>query len=345
MTLLASLLVFGVLILFHEFGHFAAAKAVGIRVDEFSIGFGPLLFGFRRGETKYSIRLIPALGYVKMAGEAPDEVDLEDGYMRKPLWGRALTSFAGPLMNFVLTFLLFTLIFAVWGVSQPLLDSSVIAEVIPESPAAAAGLQSGDRILSIDGRPVSDWNGVVVEVSQRPGSRLEVLVEREGQTISLSAVPQTNPQDPTRGWLGIVPQHRSVRVPLGESLRLGIRETWSMLTLWIRGLASVLARQTEASLMGPVGITQMIGQAAQLGLVNLLYLAGALSANLGLINLLPLPALDGSHLAFMAIELVRGRPIDPRKQSLVHVIGFAILLALIAVVTYRDILRIGASIP
>lgn len=346
MTAIVSIVIFGLLIMVHEFGHFLAAKRAGIRVPELAFGFGPRLAGFRAGETEYNLRLFPLGGFARMAGTNPDDPeDMNDprGFNRRTVGQRMAVIAAGPIMNFALAVVLFSLIFGVYGVAEPVPGSTVVGEVIPGFPAEAAGLQKGDRIVAIEGVTLNDWDQLVDIVQRNVGRTIRLTIERSGRLMTVPVIPAPNPNDKQRGFLGVSRQVVIQRESLPAAIKDGLVQTVSITILWLKGLVMMITRRAAVDLTGPVGITQMIGQAAQAGLVNVISFAAALSANLGLWNLLPIPALDGSRLVFLGFEKLRGRPVSPEKENFIHLVGFAFLILLIVVVTYRDILRIKVS--
>lgn len=337
-TFVVSVLVFGLLIFIHEFGHFLVAKRVGIKVLEFALGMGPKLFGFQKGETLYSLRLFPIGGFVRMAGMEPQDLDDERGFNKKSVWQRMAVISAGPAMNLVLAVFLFASIFAFIGLPRP---EPIIGEVIPGHPAAAAGLQPGDRILAINGEKVGSWAEMVALIQKHPGQPLTLEVQRGQERLKIKLVAESRRTDDGRelGFIGIG-QALGRQNPL-EALKNGLLQTIGIVFFWFKALALMISRKMAPDFAGPIGITQMIGEATRSGLTNLLSLAGALSANLGLINLLPIPALDGSRLLFLLLEAVRGKPIDPARENFIHLIGFAVLIFLAIVIAYQDLLRLG----
>jgi len=340
-TLAASILVFGLLILAHEFGHFIVAKRAGIKVTAFAIGFGPPLVRWQRGETTYSLRLFPIGGYVLMAGTDPEEPVTEDGFNAKSVGWRSAVLAAGPLMNFALTIVLFSLLFGVYGLPVDINENSTaLGQVAPGYPADRAGFLPGDVILSIDGREVSTWTEVDRAVEEALGRELTFVVRRGSETLTIKVSPTTDPERPDQGIIGVAPTLRYQRVGLGRALYEGVTETWRVLVSWLGSLVALILRRAPLDFAGPVMTVKFIGTTARAGLENLIYLAGFLSLNIGLFNLLPFPALDGGRLTFLAYEGVSGRKVDPRKENLVHFIGFAALILLIILVTYRDILRL-----
>jgi len=341
LTLTASVLIFGLLILAHEFGHFVTAKAAGIRVVEFAIGFGPRLVSWGRGETTYSVRLFPIGGFNLMAGMDPDEPAGEDSFRSKSVGWRSAVLAAGPLMNFTLTVVLFSLMFAVFGLPTGVnTGSTALGQVVPGYPADRAGLLPGDVIVAIDGRGVSTWNDIVGIIAASPGKELTLVFERDGGRHTVVVSPTTDPERPGEGVIGVAPT--LVFTPIGpvQALYEGVVETWRVLTAWLSGIVGLILGRAPLDLAGPVMTIRFIGTTVRSGLVNLMYLAGFLSLNIGLFNLLPFPALDGGRLTFLAYEGLSGRKVDPHKENLVHFIGFATLILLIILVTYRDILHL-----
>lgn len=326
---------------FHELGHFAVAKFVGIKVHEFSLGFGPKLLTLPKGDTSYNLRILPLGGFVRMAGMDPNEKDEEDdgrGFNSKTVGQRIAVIFAGPLMNFLLAVLLFSTIFIFQGIP---VATTVISEVIPDFPAAKSGIMAGDRILAVDGQPVDSWEELSGTISQKPEQEIEVTVLRDGVEKSFRVF--TARDENNTGKLGIYPEQGLSKGNLFQALALGAdytaRITWMILDF----VAKMILGQTPADVGGPVRVVSEIGKAAQVGFFFLLQLSAFLSINLGLFNLFPIPALDGSRILFLFWEKVRGRPVDPVKENFIHLIGFGLLLLLIVVITYNDILQVFLS--
>lgn len=342
-TFAASVLVFGLLIAFHELGHFLLARRAGVRVHEFALGFGPKVVAWRRGETSYALRLLPLGGFVRMAGTSPDEADDPRGFARKTLGQRFSVIVAGPLANFLLAAVLFAVVFAAYGITVPA-DGTRVGDVLEGYPAAEAGLRPGDRVLSIAGRPVRSWQDLVDIVQANPGRPIVFVVERDGAERSLTVTPRANPQRGGRGFVGMSPEVTVRRLSVPAAAWQGVAHTGRIALLWAESLARMLRGGGGADLAGPVGIIATIGEQARIGLVNVVWLAAVLSANLAFINLLPVPALDGSRLVFLGLEAVRGRPIDPEKENFIHLVGFAMLMLLIMLVTFRDIQRLSPGL-
>lgn len=341
LTFIASVFVFGLLIIFHELGHFIVAKIVGIKVTEFSLGFGPKLLTVPRGETTYNLRLVPLGGFVNMAGMDPneetDENDIDRGFNKKSVWQRIAVIFAGPLMNFFLAVLLFAVIFMFQG--QPVPSSGTgIGDVMPDYPAAIAGLAAGDKILSIDGITVDNWNDMVAIINERPEKDIAVVVLRDGSERPVEM--KTIRGEDGLGKMGIYPAEEYVKIGFLQSISLGLQWTVTFTAVIMEFISKMIFGQVPAELGGPVRIVNEIGVAAQLGFLMLLKLAAILSLNLGLFNLFPIPALDGSRILFLLWEKIRRRPFDPVKENFIHLVGFGLLLMLMLIITYNDILQI-----
>lgn len=339
LTFIASVFVFGMLIFFHELGHFMVAKLVGIKVHEFSLGFGPKLFGIPKGETSYNLRALPLGGFVRMAGMDPneeeDEKDEGRGFNKKTIGQRIAVIFAGPLMNFLLAVLLLALIFAFQGLP---VATTGIENVLPGYPAEKAGIVAGDKIVAINGQRVENWEELVGLINQMPEENVKVTVMRDGTERQLEM--KTVRDENGLGKIGIVPAKGFRKAGLFQSLVLGVEWTGRVTFMILDFISKMIFGQAPADLGGPVRVVSEIGKAAQIGFFFLLQLAAFLSINLGLFNLFPIPALDGSRILFLAWEKVRGRPVDPVKENFIHLVGFGLLLLLMVVITYNDILQI-----
>lgn len=336
LTVIASIVIFGLLIFAHELGHFLVAKKARIGVTEFAIGFGPRLFGWQRGETTYSLRLFPLGGFVRLVGENPEESELAGSFQSKPVWQRFAVIVSGPLMNFFLAVLLFSLIYFAF-VGIPLYNSTAIGNVLPGGQAEATGLLPGDRLLSIAGRDVENWQQLVKAINDHPEQEITIEFLRNDVPQSMQITPRLDPET-GRGLIGISPQVRLYSFL--PSLRQGLSHTFWFLGFIAGNIVQMITGRVAPDVVGPVGIVQIVGEVARTGIVNLLSLAAIISVNLGLLNILPIPALDGSRLMFLIVEALRGRPVDPRKESFVHFIGFTVLIFLMIVVAYRDLLRL-----
>lgn len=330
-TFIIALLVFGLLVFFHEFGHFIVAKLTGIKVIEFSIGFGPQLFEFKYHETDYSVRLLPLGGFVRMEGEEEETHDPR-AFNNKPVLTRMGVIVAGPIMNFLLAILLISIISFFAGTATTKIS------VVSNRPADLAGLKDGDIIYSVDGNKVNTWEEIVTNISQKPDKKIDIKVLRDGNIISYNIKTDVE-KETKRGIIGI----KSViaKHSIGQSIQSGFKTTFWVIKMILIGLIQMLKGQVKADVVGPVGIVHIVGEAAKVGLFNVLYLAAIISINLGLFNLFPIPALDGSKIVFLGVELLKGKPLDPEKEGLVHFIGFALLMVLMVFIIFKDIKRLN----
>ncbi|MGI6357514.1 MAG: RIP metalloprotease RseP [Bacillota bacterium] len=339
MTILLAVIMIGVLVFAHELGHFLAAKASGIMVLEFAVGMGPLVLSRQVGETRYSLRLLPIGGFARMAGEDVDEannlVPDHRRYDKKPLYARALVSVAGPLTNFLLAALIFAVVFMFMGVPS---EQPLVGALSPGWPAAAAGLEVGDRIVSIAGQPVERWQDIQPLVADWDGQQTTIVVERAGQQLSFPITPWAD-QETGQVMIGIGPQ--SERFSFLGSIAMGWQETVWFTDQIISILSNMVTGKIPAEGAGPIGMIVMVGEVARTGFVNLLTFAAIISIQLGLFNLLPIPALDGSRLVFFLIEAVRGKPVDPEKENMVHFLGFVLLMVFMVLITFKDLQRLN----
>jgi len=351
-SILAFILVLGPLIFIHEFGHFLCAKLFGIRVLKFSLGFGPKVFGRTVGETEYLLSAFPLGGYVKMYGESlTDEVasDQEEfSFSHKAIWQRFLVVLAGPLFNLVFAVLLFSSIFAVMGVSQPV-KAARIGGVTMDSPAAKAGLAANDLILSINGAPVTEWHEVARLIRLSAAKPVTLIVQRGEQTLTLTGQPKME-QDKnifgevidTRYMLGIRVADELVRISPVEALQTGALHTWTLIKITILGVVKIIQKVVPASeLGGPIRIAQIAGQQMAAGWVNLLHFTGLLSVSLGVLNLFPIPILDGGHLVFFAVEAIRRKPLSMETRERLQTVGLVLLISLMLFVFYNDFRFLG----
>lgn len=330
-TLIAAIFVFGVLIFVHEFGHFIIARLSGIRVLELAIGFGPKLISWRRNETDYSLRIFPLGGYCRMLGENPEEVNEPNSFPSKPALHRAAVLAAGALMNLLLALIIFFVVFF-FLVGTPRTDTTILGEVFSDSPAEQAGLQPGDTVISIDAVAVRNWAEMVAVIETRPDQTVPIVVRRDGlereYSVRIEPVPATG-----KGMIGVATPVQKYR--FAGSIATSLDRFGDV----IFSMYHVITGQAPLDVVGPVGIIITVGEVAETGFINLLWLTALISISLGLVNLLPVPALDGGRLLFVLVEAIRGRPLDPEKEGIIHFIGFAVLILLILLVTYNDLLR------
>ena len=338
MTLLASVFVFGLVVLVHELGHFVTAKSVGMRVDEFAIGFGPKIVQFRKGETLYSWRAVPLGGFNKIAGMDPDEPQDERSFQQKSLAARMLVIVAGSLMNLFLPVLLFSAVFMSTGINTPT-EQAVIGTVLPGKPAATAGILTGDKIERIDGKAIEGWTQFVNVIKVSSGKILLVEGLRDGKSFQVQMIPEYDDKS-DKGIVGVLPQMNRYQPGAAEAVGLAVKQTYFVTAEMTNGLWKMMTRQTSAEVAGPIGVAQMAGEVAQLGFIPLLQFAAFLSINLGIINLLPVPMLDGGHILTLAVEGLRGRPLERNRQQFIQMIGFVLLILLFLVATFKDISRL-----
>jgi regulator of sigma E protease len=428
-TVISFIIVLGILITVHELGHFLVAKAIGLGVERFSIGFPPKMFGFKRGDTEYCVSWIPLGGYVKLKGENPEEahVDSEDPkhFMSRPPYQRAGVIVAGPLMNLILAFLIMPLVFLLgmniptyfekppitgWiepgspadiaGVARGKLILSVnghpvrtwedLSEVLPPPgtveltledpggvhsvildttdeedgrlgiypeidpvvgslasgyPAGEAGIQEGDRILSLGGVPVSHWLEVASIIHASPEKPITFGIERDGEKVNISVVPKLDERT-GYGLVGISPRTDTLkrRYNAAEALRRGTEKNLQLLGLTFDFLWDLITLNSSiTNIGGPIMIFQVTGQAAKAGISTFIEFMAFLSLQLGVLNLLPIPVLDGGHLVFLAAEGIKRKPLNLRTRETAQKMGFFFLLLLILIISYNDIIRIITS--
>jgi regulator of sigma E protease len=341
------LIVLGVLVFFHELGHYLAARWCGVHVETFSIGFGRALASWRdRAGTAWKVGWIPLGGYVKMHGqERPEEVRAAwipgRTFQGKPVGARAIIVAAGPVANFLLAAVLFTGLFATAG--QPVILPEV-GEVVAGGAAQQAGLATGDRILAIDGEQVTRFEDIQRIVSARPAQRLTLAIRRGGRTEEVALTTGVREQGGRQvGSLGVAARATEFRrLPPGAAVAAGLGHTWYVAEQTLAGVWQMIAdgRGTE-DLGGPLRIAQLSGEVAQLGVASLVDFIAVLSINLGLINLFPIPILDGGHLLFFLAEALRGRPLPARAVEYGFRAGFAVLVGLFVFATWNDLSHLG----
>ncbi|MBB3109429.1 regulator of sigma E protease [Paenibacillus phyllosphaerae] len=414
-----TVMVFFVIVTIHEWGHYYFAKRAGILVREFAIGFGPKLFSIKRGETRYTLRLIPAGGFVRMAGEDPELVEVQPGqtvavrlnedlvtriyldrlderanvirgeveaidieknltialetdgiiekyrvhpqalmiakgretqiapidrqFGSKSVWARVLAIAAGPIMNFVLAFVLFFAYFQMAGVPLDNPDHLLVAEVVDGKPASKTDLKQYDVIDSVNGVKIgTDYDKMIDVIAKSPNKSITLTVIRDGKTISIPMTPLPDPETGD-GKVGISAAYHYPTRDAGfmETFPLTAKAMKNMTIAIFDGFKKLILGDFKLDdLGGPVRTAQVTGQIAAQGFSELTKWTAILSLYLGIFNLLPIPALDGSRLLFLLLEALRGRPIDPNRESMVHFIGFAMLMLLMLAVTYNDILRL-----
>ncbi len=357
-TLISFVVALGILIFIHEFGHFVVAKLFRIRVERFSLGFGPRLLGKEVGDTDYRISAFPLGGYVKMLGESTDEEIPEEllpvSFSHQPLRRRIAVVAAGPGSNLVLAVLIYALIFGLFGLTKSTTD---IGSVTPESPAAAAGLKAEDRILAVDGVPVQEWGQLSTLIQESGGKPIRLKVQRGDDVFTVQLTPEIKQtrtilgEEVNRPLIGIVASDNYIveKVNPLQAVYYAIIHAGSMIKLTFVVLGKLIVGAiSPRTLAGPIGIAQMSGQVAKAGPLAFLSFLALLSINLGILNLLPIPVLDGGHLLFFSIEGVMGKPLSIRKRELAQQVGLFLLIVLMVFVFYNDIYRLvypGSTFP
>ena len=363
-TIVPFLFVLTIVVFFHELGHFLVARWCGVKVKVFSIGFGPEIFGwFDRKGTRWRVSWIPLGGYVKFAGDegAASTPDLDEigrmseeeragAFHLKPLWARIAVVAAGPLANFLLAIVIFTMMFAFVGRQ---ITTAHVDRIAPDSAAEEAGIEIGDLIVSIDGQDINSFSDMQRIVSVSADLTLEIVVERSGELLTLQATPKRREMTDRFGnvqkigLLGISrtanPENfRLERYSLPQAVIIGVQETYFVIKRTLGYLRDVIVGREDASqLGGPIRIAQVSGQVATLGIIPLINLAALLSVSIGLINLFPIPMLDGGHLLYYAIEGILGRPLGEKAQEFGFRIGLALLLMLMIFATWNDVTNLS----
>jgi regulator of sigma E protease len=337
------IIVLGALIFVHEFGHFIVAKKSGVRVERFSLGFGPPLWRKQWGETEYRISVIPLGGYVKMYGEHPEEEVAEPGvsFLHQSVWRRIPIVAAGPLFNVLFAVVLIACIH-VAGV--PIETSVQIGRILEGSAAEQAGLQPGDVVLAIDGQAIHRIHELKTHITSSQGEPLTLRVDRDGRELRIPLKPQmASEAHEWRIGVELRPGEVTIRrsnplVALGQ----GVAWTWRITKLSVLGFGRILTGSIPASesLAGPLGIAREIGRQARYGWRNVVFFTAGISISLAILNLLPIPILDGGHLLFFAIEIVNGKPLSIRKREIAQQVGLLILVGLMLFAFYNDIVNL-----
>ena len=346
-TLIILILILGILIFVHEFGHFIVAKKTGVHVEEFALGMGPKIFKWKRKNdpTVYSLRLFPIGGFCAMAGEVVEEQDKKlkkDQYMcnKKP-YQKFLILVAGVTMNFILALVLFFLQGIIWGSSTQL---SYIGLVTENSAIAKAGIEEGDRVVSINGVKTDTWDKIQVALALKNTDKTyDFVVKKEDGSINKYEVTPDYQKDEDGNEVMVFGFGAGNKLNKGiwNSIKYAFIKFYSVITSMVLIIIKLFTGALGLkSLAGPVGMYTVVGESAKLGIQNLLYLTAYLSVNLGFINIIPFPAFDGGRILFVVIEKIKGSPVKPEVENWFHTIGFILLMILMIVITYQDILRL-----
>ena len=328
MTIIYALLIICVLIFFHELGHFMAAKACGVKVNEFAIGMGPKVLKKQKGETLYSVRAFPLGGFCAMEGEDEDSQD-ERAFNRKSVWKKAIIIVAGAAMNLIIAIILMIAVNYMNGV-----PTTTISQVEENSPAYTAGIQKGDKILSINDKKINSWDDVQAVKNAVNTRELNIKVQRKDTELNIKTTLKENDRNKI---IGIVPVSEKNIV---KAIANGPSATWNMAKSMYSGLYSLITGKVSAKeLSGPVGIVYLINKGISRGFATVLYLTSLISLNLAIINMLPLPALDGGRLLMVIIRRLTGKAISSKVEGVIHAVGLGLLLLLTIYATWNDIVR------
>jgi regulator of sigma E protease len=342
MTILVAIVGLSALIVVHELGHLLAAKAMGVKVTEFGVGFGPPLLKKKVGKTLYSLRIILLGGFVKMAG-MNDEEEGPESYSSKAAWRRALIIFAGPFANLLAAVLIFAVVFM--GISPPTME---VETIMPESLAADVGLQEGDRIVTVDERNVESWRQFQETVGdKRPGDEVELVVERDGELREYLGALTADERDPGRALVGVQPKASEENYGHLEALWLGVEQTGRLIGLfgWFLGQLATGEVDLYDSVSSPIGVVGVSSDIASQGASSFARLLALISVNLAVFNLLPILPLDGGHLFFIAAEKVLRRPVSAETVGRIAAVGIALILMLFVFSTYADLSKIFTGQP
>ena len=347
---ISFIIVLGVLVFFHELGHFLLARLCGVGVEKFSLGFGPRIVGKTIGITDYRISAIPLGGYVKMIGEEPgadiDPKDIPLSFTHKSVWKRFLIVAAGPTSNIILAVAIYFCFFQIYGMTR---IEPVIGSVMEKSPAEAAGLQKGDRILAIQNRAMDTFDQMAIAITESQGKTITFRVKRGEATFEVEIVPGKEEKtmfgetvDTFLIGVASSPEHvQYLKLNPLQALTQSFVQTWQVTRLMFVGIVQMIKGEVSAkNLGGPIMIAQMAGDQAKQGPLNLIYFIAFISINLAILNFLPIPVLDGGHLLFFIIEAFTGKPVNMKIREIAQQVGIFLLMALVVFVFYNDITRL-----
>jgi regulator of sigma E protease len=347
---ISFIIVLGVLIFFHELGHFLIARLCGVGVEKFSLGFGPRIIGKTIGITDYRISAIPLGGYVKMVGEEPgaylDPEDVHLSFTHKSVWKRFLIVAAGPTFNILLAVGIYFLFFQIYGMIRV---EPIIGSVMENSPAQSAGLQKGDRIIAIENRDINSFDDMVMEVTNSQGKPINLIIKRGETSFPVKIVPKKEEKtmfgETVHTFLmGVTssPDHvQYLKLNTLQAISQSFVQTWQVTRMMFVGIVQMIKGEVSAkNLGGPIMIAQMAGDQAKKGPLDLIYFIAFISINLAILNFMPIPVLDGGHLLFFIIEAVTGKPLNLKVREFAQQVGIFLLMALVVFVFYNDIARL-----
>ncbi|MBS5965912.1 MAG: RIP metalloprotease RseP [Finegoldia magna] len=331
-TIISSIIIFLLVILIHEFGHFIVAKMNGVSVLEFSVGMGPKLFQKESNGTLYSLRLLPVGGYCQLEGE-DEENDSPNSLNNQSPLVRLKVILAGAIMNFILAFILLILLMSVSRVSTE------VSGVLEDSPAYSSGIETGDKIVSINGKNVSDGEELLKNIKESQGD-LDIGVIRNSQSKNIKVTPRLE-NNVRKIGVNFQEEYDIKNFSLIKGFKKGVITFLNLTGMLYKFLGMLITGQLGlGGVSGPVGVVKEIGNAAKTGVANLIFLLAYININLGVFNLLPIPALDGGRAIFILIEMIFGKKISQEKEGYIHMVGLILLLALIAVVTIKDVIKL-----
>ncbi|EFH92499.1 RIP metalloprotease RseP [Finegoldia magna] len=331
-TIISSIIIFLLVILIHEFGHFIVAKMNGVSVLEFSVGMGPKLFQKESNGTLYSLRLLPVGGYCQLEGE-DEENDSPNSLNNQSPLVRLKVILAGAIMNFILAFILLILLMSVSRVSTE------VSGVLEDSPAYSSGIQTGDKIVSINGKNINDGEELLKNIKESQGD-LDIGVIRDSQSKNIKVTPRLE-NNVRKIGVNFQEEYDIKNFSLIKGFKKGVITFLNLTGMLYKFLGMLITGQLGlGGVSGPVGVVKEIGNAAKTGVANLIFLLAYININLGVFNLLPIPALDGGRAIFILIEMIFGKKISQEKEGYIHMVGLILLLALIAVVTIKDVIKL-----
>jgi len=347
LAVILVIIAFSLMIFVHELGHYLMAIKVGVKVEIFSLGMGPKIFSFKKNGIEYRLSAVPIGGYVKMLGEDPSEpAKGEKGeFSSQPAGNRFKVLISGALLNYLLGLLLITIVFMV---GYPVITTK-IGGLVDDYPAKKAGIQAGDRVIAIDGKPVSDWEALIEEMHKKTAGDVNVTVDRNGSKMDFVIKPIVKQMKDLLGndvkvaQVGIMNSDERSYLKYGpvESLIMGAKKQFNFVVMTFRGLWNMITGRLsfKENVSGPVGIFKIMTAAAKIGIIPLLLITALLSTLLGVFNILPLPPLDGGLILFLGIEKLRGRPLSKKAQEAAMQVGWIFFITLMLFVTYNDMLK------